>query len=236
MENLLYSLGVSLEQFKGENGFQHLLQKSKLSLLSFVGEFDRTRDVIFEKRSQSVEKTRKYVLQLDQEFSDVTQTIDKLSNQVTNIFKIMRKFHQYCDSEIEIRNDSAPDSAPSDFSRYFNEIEALNASLRGAARDFLSTGETVKRLNQGAINQIELLHTAAKKSVALKQTELDTLRRKVQVKQAELSKYSPYHGEYANCERELNIASADLEVVGDLYLRELRNAMESTQYALEQTA
>ena len=50
IEDLLYSLVTSLERFKGVNGLQRLVTTGKLSLLSLFGEFERTRDEVYENR------------------------------------------------------------------------------------------------------------------------------------------------------------------------------------------
>ncbi|GET90524.1 hypothetical protein, conserved [Leishmania tarentolae] len=240
VQHLLYTLGASLGRFRGENGLQHLVSTGKLSLLSLFGVFERTRDEEYEKRSIAVSETRRCLLQLVDDFEEISGETEKLMGKIHRLLGTLEQFHRCCDMEVNDRAN-ASDSYLPQLEKYFRHIQESGSQLRGFVEDFSASKTTCVDLTRTAIKEIEKVDADTSCDVAAALADFDRQRRRLQVKENEVlhamsgatSREDPAV-RYAelNCMKEAEA----LESFGRKYIDSLGNAMMATHFALEQSS
>ncbi|EPY33245.1 hypothetical protein STCU_00534 [Strigomonas culicis] len=239
IDDLVFNLSSALGQFKGDNGVGRLLTAGKLSLLSLMGEFDKTNDALFERRSNSVQNTRRCLVRLNEEFSSVLKHMDKVVSKVDSIVSIMHEFHESCDLEILSENANQQRDEGLRFKNLFADLDKVNATVQKIFADFHSNQTTCVQMNANSVQELGAIHNEVNTDVKRKQTDFDMLRRRVQVKQSEFERLrasgQPHNAAVQNAEATLREAAADVEVIGDSYLLEIQKGMDATRFALEQT-
>lgn len=235
----MYSLQASLQKFKGERGFRRLLDAGRLTFLSFFGEFQASQNEVFEKRSEAVMTTRQCLMELNDLFDAVDSLGSQLLNTFDRIIETLEVFHSCCDNEIvSCTDDEAILESQRAFDLQFEELRKQNALLKASYTDFSIVKSTPKRINSAAMQQVESAFLDASKLVGGSQTDLDVHRRRVQVRENDLKKVqntgNTQEIEYARTR--LRDASETLEAAGHQHLCVVREAMDSTRFALEQVA
>ncbi|CBZ23795.1 conserved hypothetical protein [Leishmania mexicana MHOM/GT/2001/U1103] len=240
IQDLLYTLGTSLERFRGANGLQHLVTTGKLSLLSLFGVFERTRDEEYEKRSAAVNETRRCLLQLVDDFEGITESTAKLVQKVDRLLGTLEQFHCCCDMEVDGRANVSGSDVPQ-LGQYFRQIREASSQLKGFLDDFSTSKTTCVDVTRTAIKEIEKVNTDTSCNVAAALTDFDRQRRRLQMRESEMmhamsrstSREDPAV-RYAelNCVKE----SEALESLGRKYIDSLGNAMTATHFALEQSS
>ncbi|KPI84691.1 hypothetical protein ABL78_6260 [Leptomonas seymouri] len=239
-EDLLYRLGNSLEKFKGVNGLQRLVTTGKLSLLSLFGEFERTRDEVYEKRSAAVNETRRCLTQIAEEFAGITGTAQTLVSKVDHFLSTLESFHRTCDMELD-DHSTAEDSDAQQIIRDIVEMQERNTKLKTSLNDFCITTGTCADLTRSAVAQLEEVNTNTSCGVSIALTDFDRQRRRVQVKENEVisamscasSRQDPavQFAEFSYLKE-----SEALEGYGKRYIDALAAAMTATTFALEQSS
>jgi hypothetical protein len=240
IEDLLYSLETSLERFKGVNGLQRLVTTGKLSLLSLFGEFERTRDEVYEKRTTAVNETRRCLIQIADEFDGITATTQKLGRKIDHLLTTLENFHRTCDLELDDRS-TADDSDAQQLLRDFVQIQEKNNKLKTSLHDFCTSTSTCADLTRSAVAQLEEVYTNTSCDVSVALTEFDRQRRKVQVRESELTSAmsrASSRQDPAVQFAEFNYLkdSEALEGCGKRYIEALASAMAATTFALEQSS
>lgn len=240
IQDLLYTLGTSLERFRGANGLQHLLTTGKLSLLSLFGVFERTRDEEYKKRSAAVNETRRCLLQFVDDFEGITESTENLVRKIDRLLGTLEQFHRCCDMEVDDRSNVGDSDAPP-LGQYFRQIREASSRLKGFLDDFSASKITCVDVTRTAIREIEKVNADMSCNVAAALTDFDRQRRRLQMKENELmhAMSRATSGEnpavrYA----ELNYVkeSEALESLGRKYIDSLGNAMTATHFALEQSS
>lgn len=230
MDYVLYSLKASLQKFTGEGGFKRLLDSSRLTLLSFLGEFESSQDEVFGKRRDAVMKTRQCLLDLNHHFDTVDEIGNTLIQTFSKIIATLNEFHKYCD---KMGNDETDE-----FVLKFNDLRNQNAQLKKLYHEFSMLKVTPKRMNSSAVDTLESSFLEASRLVGSSQTGVDVHRRKVQVRQSELNR-ARNSGDTEAVEvatARLSQACNTLESVGANHFEVVKKAMETTHFALEQTS
>ena len=240
IEDLLYSLVTSLERFKGVNGLQRLVTTGKLSLLSLFGEFERTRDEVYEKRSAAVNNTRRCLIQIAYEFDGITGTVRKLMHEMDHLLNTLQNFHRTCDLELDDRS-TAEDSDARQLLQDFEQIQEKNNKLRKSLNDFCACTGTCADLTRSAVNQLEEVQTHTSCDVSAALTDFDRQRRRVQVRENEMTNAmnrASSRQDPAVQFAEFNYLkeSEALEGHGKRYIDSLAAAMTATTFALEQSS
>ncbi|CAC9510167.1 conserved hypothetical protein [Leishmania infantum JPCM5] len=240
VQDLLYTLGTSLERFRGANGLHHLVTTGKLSLLSLFGVFERTRDEEYEKRSAAVNETRRCLLQLVDDFEGITESTEKLARKIDGLLGTLEQFHRCCDMEVDGRANAGDSDAPQ-VGQYFRQIREASSQLKRFLGDFSASKTTCVDVTRTAIKEIEKVNADTSCNVAAALTDFDRQRRRLQMKENEMmhamsratSREDPAV-RYAelNCVKE----SEALESLGRKYIDSLGNAMTATHFALEQSS
>lgn len=239
VDELLYSLGTSLQQFKGQNGLQRFINAGKLSLLSFVGDFEETHDQLFTKRTDSLSNTRRCLLTLNDLFEDVTRYATKMAGKVEQITKTLDQFHECCDLELD-NPEYAENSGNAVGEEKLREMAKLSAEMNRALNEFCSSASTCESLNASTVAQLERVDKETSGSVGKAQTDFDAQRRRTQLKEDDVNRLRS-GGNYPGrevlrlAEFGLQRENEALQVVGDEYFISLQEAMTSTSFSLEQT-
>lgn len=240
VEGLLHSLGSSLEVFSEPGALHRAMSNGKLSLLSLVGEFERTRDESYEKRRFSVTTTQSCLLEFNKQFNSISDILEKLVMKIEGMSLTFEKFHNSCDLEID--DQTAAERADlSVIEKCFHEMNFSNQKLRLSLQDFRTCAETCTQLTKSAISQLEDTYTLSFREVDNALTDFDRQRRRVQVKEQEYSKSLSQTGSNANPSTQFAefsyIRESDaLQAIGSKYLDSLRRAMDNTKFALEQSS
>lgn len=234
---MLYSLKASLQKFKGERGFQRLLDTGRLTLLSFLGEFEASQDEVFSKRSEAVMKTRQCLADLNELFDAVDNISGNLVQTFGRIIQTLEEFHKCCDSELMKVSDEGVDRQD-EFEIKFRELREQNVKLRQTYQEFSSLKLTPKRMNSSAMEQVEKSFLDASRIVGSSQTDLNVHRRRVQVRESDLHKAQISGDQVAVqfAQNRLQDASSVLERVGTDHLNVVKIAMDKTKFSLEQTS
>lgn len=237
---MFFSLNSTLQKFKGDDGLQRLFSAGKLSLYSLMGDFQQTKDELFERRTSCVLNTRRCLRQLDEQFDGIVRTTDKLVTQISGVFATLESFHHHCDLELEYETETYQEDTQQ-FDRCFASVKEAERKMRQAMGEFSSANMTCKSLNAGAVTQLEGVDAASITEVGRAQMELDLHRRKVQVLEADMAKLQSRQGmvnegDFVAAQMGLQRETDELQVVGDSYVETLRRAMQSTSFALEQTS
>lgn len=230
MDYILYSFKASLQKFTGEGGFKRLLDSSRLTLLSFLGEFESSQDEVFTKRGDAVMKTRQCLLELNRHFDTVDEIGNTLIQTFGNIIATLDEFHKCCDKMGNNEED--------DFFLKFEELRSQNVQLKKLYHEFSALKLTPKRMNSAAIEDLESSFLEASRLVGSSQTGIDVHRRKVQVRQANLNRAHQSGDTQAiqDATSRLSQASNTLESVGAQHFEVVKKAMEKTHFSLEQTS
>lgn len=240
IEDLLYNLGSSLEKFKGVNGLQRLVTTGKLSLLSLFGEFERTKDEVYERRATAVNETRRCLIQIADEFDGISGTTQKLVSKLDHLFSTLEYFHSTCDMELDDRS-TAVDADAQQLLRDLAEMHEKNNQFKKSLHDFCSATSTCADLTRSAVVQLEEVDTSTSYDVSVALTDFDRQRRRVQVKENEvtnaMSKASTRQDPAVQF-AEFNYLkeSEALEGYGKRYIDSLAAAMAATTFALEQSS
>eukprot|EP00796_Vickermania_ingenoplastis_P002312 gene2312-1449_t len=238
MDSVLYSLKASLQRFRGERGFQRLLDAGRLTILSFLGEFEASQDAVFSKRAEAVMKTRQCLLDLNELFDTVDTINGTLVETFSRIIQTLEGFHKCCDVEAITRTEEAMMNERGEFEAKFQELRQQNAKLKESFLEFSTLKLTPKRMNHSAMEQVEQTFLDASRAVGASQTDLDVHRRRVQVREADLrrAQVSGDALETTIATRRLQEATRILEQAGTRHMDVVRRSMDNTKYALEQTS
>lgn len=238
MDYMLYSLKASLQKFKGERGFQRLLDTGRLTLLSFLGEFEASQDEVFTKRSEAVMRTRQCLADLNELFDTVDNLSGSLVQTFSRIIQTLEEFHQCCDSELMKASVEGEMDRHDEFEVKFKELREQNAKLRQTYVEFSSLKLTPKRMNSSAMEQVEKSFLDASRIVGSSQTDLNVHRRRVQVRESDLQKAQMSGDQVAVqfAQNRVQEASRVLERVGTDHLNIVKIAMDKTKFSLEQTS
>ncbi|KAG5490321.1 hypothetical protein JKF63_00441 [Porcisia hertigi] len=240
IEEWVHTLGVSLNRFKGASGLQRLVTTGELSLLSLFGEFERTRDENYEKRSEAVSETRQCLLQLADDFDGVAKATEKLISRMNLLLGTLERFHRCCDTEV----DDCLDANDPDFQqqeRDFQQIRGAISQLKRSFESFNASKDTCTALTRAAITQMEDASAATSCDVAAALTDFDRQRRRVEVKgkqvgRATSSATSREDSTVQLAEFNYLRESQALEGLGRKYIDSLGNAMKETHFALEMSS
>ncbi|KPA80640.1 hypothetical protein ABB37_04828 [Leptomonas pyrrhocoris] len=240
IEDLLYNLGSSLERFKGVNGLQRLVTTGKLSLLSLFGEFERTRDEVYEKRSAAVNETRRCLIQIADEFEGITGTAQKLVHKIDHLLNTLVCFHRACDMELDDRS-TTDDSDAQQLLRDFAQMQEKNNKLKTSLNDFCTSTSTCADLTRSAVAQLGEMDTSTSYEVSVALTDFDRQRRRVQVRRNEftnaMSSASSRQDPVVQFAEFNYLKESDaLEGYGRRYIDSLAAAMTTTAFALEQSS
>lgn len=230
MDYLLYSFKASLQKFTGEGGFKRFLDTSRLTLLSFLGEFESSQDEVFTKRGEAVMKTRQCLIDLSHHYDTIDEIGNSLIQAFGSIVETLENFHKCCD----LMENSDED----EFVLKFEDLRNQNIKLKKLFHEFSVLKLTPKRMNSSAIDALESSFLSASKLVGGSQTTVDVHRRKVQVRESDLNKAHQSGDEKAveMAASRLSQETSILESVGAQHFESVKNAMEKTHFALEQTS
>ncbi|CAJ1029906.1 hypothetical protein, conserved [Leishmania lindenbergi] len=239
IHEMLYTLGTSLDRFRGANGLQHLANTGRLSLLSLFGMFERTRDENYEKRSSAICETRRCLLQLVDDFEGIAGTTEKLMQGINRLLVTLEQFHRCCDIEIDDRIN-VDDSAINQLEQCFQQIREANSRLKGSLEDFSTSKATCVDITRNVIMEVEKVNTDTSRNVAAALTDFDHQRRRVQMKENEMAQAMSRTSREDPAVRfaELNYVKESelLEGLGRKYIDSLGNAMKATHFVLEQSS
>ncbi|KAG5497424.1 hypothetical protein JIQ42_03910 [Leishmania sp. Namibia] len=240
IQELLYTLGISLERFKGTNGLQHLVTTSKLSLLSLLGVFERTKDETYQKRATAVSETRRCLLRLVDDFDQVAGSTERLVRKIDRLVGTLEQFHRCCDMEIDDRL-SADDPGVRQLGQGFRQICEANSHLKGSLDEFSASRVTCTDLTRSVIVEIERVGAETSCDVAAALAAFDDQRRRVQMKENEVAhamSRATSGEDPAVRFVEFNYAKEleTLDSLGRKYIDSLGNAMTATHFALEQSS
>ncbi|KAG5473885.1 hypothetical protein LSCM1_04520 [Leishmania martiniquensis] len=238
IQELLYTLGTSLERFKSIDGLQHLVKTGKLSLLSLLGLFERTKDEVYERRATALSETRRCLLQLVSDLEEVADSSDKLARKINRLIDTLEHFHRCCDMEIDDRIGSE-DPNVQQLRQDFRQIREANSQLKSSLEDFSASRVTCTDMTRSAITEIEKVSAETASDVAAALADFDDQCRRVQMKENEVahvmsratSREDPaVHFAEFSYVKELEL----LDSLDRKYIDSLGNAMKATHFTLEQ--
>ncbi|KEG14635.1 hypothetical protein DQ04_00371210 [Trypanosoma grayi] len=233
VEHVLHDVSVSLRQFQGPNGLRCLLEHGKLSILSVLGEFQKTSDEVYSDRMKVVSQTRAALMRLTDQFEMVGKTVESLIFQLDEVFSDLQQFMEVCERHLESKSPSVNGEEE------FSSIQLVGSNLRTLAND-LTCNIKVNccGIQSASLGQLEETYADVMYEVGRAQTSFDGQRRKAQVCENELKKArsGAQSDRVEVAEGKFQRSLEALQKSGDQYNGILQRSMDKTSFVLEQVS